>query len=891
MSSFSRLRRLLRAKLAPDEVEAEIEDELLYHLEMRAREYVSRGMPETSARELARARFGDIRRVRYECRRISMLSPTEKGDLPMSSILRDASHAVRSLAKAPGFSLVVLVTLALGVGANTAIFSVVEGVLLRPFPFRDPDRLVRLWENDRLRGTTREGFSLPDFADVVERSDAFAGIAAFQNNSYTLTDAANEPARVNVTLSSSRLFSLLGVSPMLGRDFGGGDDRPGADPVAILGHRLWMARFGGAPDIVGGTITLEGVTTAVVGVLPPGIPFPSSETDLYLPLPVTGWGASRGVHGYGVVARLGDGVSLERANANLAAIAKTLETEFSDDNKGRGMWAQSLYDASVGTFETRLLLLLGAVALVLLVACVNVASLLFARAVARERETAVRVAMGAGRGVLVRQYLTESVLLSLAGGLVGLIAARVGLNAILAVVPEDVPRRANIEINGVVLAFTLAISVGTGLVFGLLPAFHGCTSRGRLLSQLREGGRSGEDRVKQGIRRILAAAEIGLAVALVVGAGLLVHSFWRLVQVDPGFSAEHVVSADVQLPSSRYPQDRGTWPVWTEVRGFQNELLRRVRALPGVDSAAIAINTPLDEGWTSRFTIEGRPPVAPGDEDEVSVRVVSPGYFRTAGVAVLMGRGLEERDERSDASPVVLVNEAFAKRYFVDEDAIGARLNQWGVTREIVGVVRDVRFHGLDQPAPPAIYPTFAQAPFSSFSLLVRTREPVEQSYARIRETIWSIDRDLALSRVTTLDDLLAASVAAPRFTMMLFVLFAAIALGLAAVGIYGVMSYSVNQRRHEMGVRMSLGARPWDVLRLVLVEGGWLAGIGIAMGLVLAFFMTRSLKAVLFGVERLDPPTLVVVTALVAAVALAASCVPAVRAARLDPTETLRHE
>jgi putative ABC transport system permease protein len=893
MSIFSRLRLLLRAKLTPDEVEADIDDELRYHLEMRTREYRSRGIPEASARELASERFGDLKRVRHECRRLSMLGPfrrrSEKGDPPMSSFSRDLFHAVRSLIKTPGFTLVVLLTLALGVGANTAIFSVVEGVLLRPFPFREPDRLVRIWENDRLRGTTREGFSLPDFLDVTERSDAFAGLAVFQNASYTLTDAANEPMRVNATRSSSGLFALLGVVPSIGRDFAERDGRPGSDPVALLSHRLWVGRFGGDPSVVGRTISLEGVTTAVIGVLPPGVPFPSTETDLYLPLPIPSPENQRGFHGFGVVARLGDGVSLERANAGLQAIATALEGEFGDDNKGRGMWAQSLYDASVGAFQARLVLLLGAVALVLLVACVNVASLLFARAVARERETAVRVAMGAGRGALVRQYLTESLLLSIAGGLVGLLAARIGLSALLAMVPEDLPRRANIGINGVVLAFTLAISVATGLVFGLLPALRGAP--GRLLSLLREGGRSGGDRVKQGIRRILVTAEIGLAVALVVGAGLLVESFWRLVRVDPGFSAESVVSVDVQLPSSRYPQDRARWPAWSEVRAFQNELLRRVRSLPGVESAAIAINTPLDEGWHSRFTIEGREPVSPGDEDEVSVRVVSPGYFRTAGIAVLRGRAIEERDDGSDSPPVVVVNEAFAKRYFADSDPIGARLSQWGVSREIVGVVKDVRFQGLERPAPPAIYPTFARAPFAGFSLLVRSREPAERTYSVIRETVGSIDGELALSRVTTLGDLLTASISAPRFTVMLFVLFAAIALGLAAVGIYGVMSYSVTQRRHEMGVRMSLGARPADVVRLVLVESGRLTGLGIGIGLVLAMFLTRSLKAILFGVEGLDPTTLVVVTVLSAVVALAASCLPAVRAARLDPISTLRHE
>ncbi len=632
----------------------------------------------------------------------------------MTVWIRDFQLSFRSLIKTPGFTIVVLLTLALGVGANTAIFSIVEGVLLRPLPYREADRLVMLWQNDRLRVTTQERFSAPDFFDVLERNDVFEELALFQTPSVTLTSAANEPSRVGASMVSAGFHSLLGSEPLLGRTFYDEEDAPGGDRVALLSHHLWTSRFGGDTSVLGQRIFLDGVSTEIMGVMGPEFRFPSSA-DLWIPAQVTATNRPRGNHGFAVVARLVPGSSLEQANANLEAIAGALEAEYPDDNQGRGMWAQSLYDASVGDVRTPLLVLLGAVLLVLLVACVNVANLVFARALARRQETAIRTAMGAARGALLRQNLTESLLLSVTGGLLGVLVAYRGLDALLAFVPSNLPRVANVGVNGTVLLFTLVLSVSAGVVFGLLPTFQ--LSAASLVSSLKEGARSGESARKHRIREVLVSVEIALAVVLVIGAGLLMTSFWKLLAVDPGFAPANVISVNMQLPASRYAQERDEWPRWTAVRQFQDALLEKVTASPGVESAALAINGPLDAGWTSRFTIEGRPDVAPGEQDEVRVRVVSPDYFRTVGIPIVRGRPLEARDSRADAPPVILINEAFARRYFVDEEPLGARLTQWNLTREIVGIVKNVKFQGLDVDTAPAIYPYILASALPRFLL------------------------------------------------------------------------------------------------------------------------------------------------------------------------------
>jgi len=878
------LRLWLRAFFDSSVVEREIEDEIQLHLDLRARDYRKRGYSEEEARDLARRRFGDVAVVEQQCRRLLMVERTQGGHPLMSNLVRELRHGIRSLANTPGPTAVILVTLALGIGANTAIFSVVEGVLLRPLPYADPDRLFSLWENDRLRGTSQEGFSLPDYFDVRAGNEVFDSMAAFTSLSTTWTSEDDEPRRMTAARVSASLTEVLGVSPSLGRSFRAEEDATDGSPVVILGHGIWRARFGERADALGERILLDGVSREIVGVMPDGFGFPSPEVVLYLPLQAPS-DANRGSHGFSVVARMKNGVSLEAANAHLTALASGLEAAYPDDNLGRGMWGETLYQSTVGDTRDGLLLLFGVVGFVLLVACVNVAGILSSRALSRARELAIRSALGADRLTLIRQQLVESLALSLTGGVLALAVSAVARRALLALAPGDLPRASNVETNAAVLAFTFALSLAAAVVFGVLPALAGSrvSLRGSMGSAI---GRS-----TNRLRRGLLVGEIALAVVLVFGAGLLLRSFVRLLQVDPGFSARSVVSVSLDLPASRYPQRFPEWPRWNEVRAFQTELLRQLLETPGVDSAAIAINTPLDAGWTSRFTIEGRPAVAPGQEDEVRVRTVSPGYFRTVGIPILRGRDLSDDDERENAPPVVLVNEAFVRRYFADEEPLGARVTQWDLTREIVGVVRNEKFLGLAEEVPPAVYPTFSQGPFPEFFLLVRSQERPEKVLGAIRGILRAIDPELASGDVATLSERVSEDVAEPRFTMTVFAFFAALALGLAAVGTFGVMSQAVGQRTRELGVRMSLGARPKDVLSLVLEEGARLEALGIALGVVLAVLVARTFESFLFGVEKLDPLTLAAVVVVTAAAGLLATYLPARRASRIDPIKTLRQE
>jgi putative ABC transport system permease protein len=884
-----RLRLWLRALLDPSAVEREIEEEIQLHLDLRTRDYRERGHGEREARALARARFGDVAGIQDRCRRLLMVERTKGGRFPMSTLVREIRHGLRSLAKTPGATAVILVTLALGIGANTAIFSIVEGVLLRPLPYPDPDRILSLWENDRLRGTSQEGFSLPDYIDVREQNEVFDSIAAFTSLSVTWTAEDDEPRRVTAARVSASLFSVLGISPALGRGFRPEEDREGGPPVVILGPGIWRNRFGASADALGDRILLDGVSREIVGVMPESFEFPTPEVALYLPFEAPG-DANRGNHGVAVIARAKNGVALDEVNVQLQAIASRLEAAYPDDNAGRGMWAETLYQSTVGDTRDGLLLLFGAVGFVLLVACVNVAGVLSSRALSRARELAIQSALGANRWTLIRGQLVESLILSIAGGLAALAVSAAARRAFLALAPSDLPRASNVEINGAVLGFTFALSLSAAVLFGILPALAG--SRASLRGSMGEGSTgSGIGRSTHRLRRALLVGEIALAVVLVFGAGLLLRSFVRLLSVDPGFSARNVVAVSLDLPASRYPQRFPEWPRWNEVRAFQTELLARLSETPGIDSAAIALNTPLDSGWTSRFTLEGRPEVAPGEQDEVRVRTVSPGYFRTVGVPILRGRDLTDDDDRPNARPVILVNEAFVRRYFRDEEPLGARLTQWDLTREIVGVVKDEKLLGLAEEAPPAIYPLFSQSPFSGFFVLVRSREGAEPSVERVRRVVRDLDPELALSEVATLEDRLSETVAEPRFTMTLFAFFALLALGLAAVGIYGLMSQAVGQRTRELGVRMSLGARPKDVLSLVLGEGARLSGIGIGIGVALAIAAARAFESFLFGVGKLDPATLASVVVVAAAAGLLATYVPARRASRIDPIKTLRQE
>lgn len=869
-------------------IQQDIDSELAYHVEMRTRDLEATGMAEPAARREAARRFGNYGRIRAECRAVMMVDTERQGDGIMTQFGQDLRYAVRTILKNPGFAATVILTLGLGIGANTAIFSVVDGVLLRPLPYAGSDRIVYVAQNDRLRGTQHEGFSGPDFFDVLERNVVFESMAAWRTPRATLTSPEGEPQRVAAASTSHTLFSILGVRPALGRVYDADDDRPGADPVLVLSHQIWVSRFGADEGVLGRLIAIEGTSYEVIGIMPPGFDFPSAGTDVWTPLQISAARTPpRGNHFYRVIAKLNGDVSLDAANGNLTAIAADLEEEYADDNLGRGMWAQGLLEATVGSIRPALLMLLGAVGLVLAIACVNVASLLFARSTVRQREVAIRAALGAGRDRLIRQFLTESLVLSLLGGAAGLLVAVGGVRVLVALGPAALPRLANVSIDGRVLLFAMVVSLGTGVLFGILPALQAAGAD--LQSTLKEGGRMPAQRGGKGVRQFLVVTEVALAAVLVTGAGLLIQSFWRLQAVDPGFAAGNVLVANVQLPASRYPQAFGSTDQ-PQVLAFQRELVERVGGLPNVESVALAVHHPANPGWTSRFTIDGRPPVPPGEQDEARINPVGRDYFRTVGIRFVRGRGFDEGD-RADGPPVVIINEMFARRHFPEEDPVGKRLSFWGQSREIVGVVADVKFRGPAQATRQGWYAPMEQIPFGAFSVLVRTAgEPLDIA-PLVQQQVLAIDPDLPVFGVATLEQEFSGFVAQPRFNMLLLGLFAGVAMVLAAVGIYGVMSYGVNQRTHEIGVRISLGATAGDVLRQVVRQGLVLAAAGVAIGLGASLWLTRALSSLLFGVGTVHLPTFVAVAFIIGVVAFAASYVPARRASNVDPMQALRGE
>ncbi|MGH2779908.1 MAG: ABC transporter permease [Thermoleophilaceae bacterium] len=808
----------------------------------------------------------------------------------MEGLIQDLGYALRSLRKTPGFTAVAVLTLALGIGANTAIFSVVSGVLLDPLPYANPDRLVFVFETDRDSGTQFEGASIPDFFDFRERSSSFDALATYRISLPTnLTREGGEPQRLNRVAATHDLFSVLGVEPLLGRTFAPEEDRPGGSKTALLSEELWRSAFGADPEVIGRTVRLDDETHTVIGVMPSSFAIPSAQTDLWTPLQAALADESRGTHNVVVVGRLADGVTAEQAQAEMTRIMAQLEAEYPEENQGRGAFIEPLGDALFGPVHTELLVLLGAVALVLLIACGNVANLLLARSAARARETAVRKALGAGLRRLARQFLGESLILVGIAATLGVLLAVSSLELLLALAPADIPRIEQVGIDGRVLAFTVAVSVLVGLIFGFVPLVQG--RHGDLQSALKEeGGRSGSaSHSRQRMRGLLIVSEVALAGILLVGAGLLLQSFWRLQQVDPGFNPENLVKLDFVLPESRYPQGFDDFPNWPDVQGFHAELLDRVRRLPGVRSAALAQNDPLAPGWTVGFGLEGQTAEEIARQPEVRLRIVSPDYLRTVGVPLLRGRRLAERD-RPGEIPAVMINEALARRYFPDRDPIGTQLTFWDEPREIVGIVGNEKFFGLGEETPPAIYPALAQMPFTGLSLLVGTATP-EATLTAVRSEIRSMDPDLALFNAGTMEQVLFDSVAQPRFMTLLMGLFAALALVLAVVGVHGVLSYTVAQRTREVGIRMALGASRRAVVGMVVAQGLTMTGIGIAIAVLGAFLLTRFLSSQLFQVTTTDPLAFSGMAVGLAVVATLASYFPARRAAQVDPMVALRNE
>jgi putative ABC transport system permease protein len=823
-------------------------------------------------------------------------------------MLQDLRYAIRSFVKTPAVTAVILLTLALGIGANTAIFSVIDAVLLRPSPLANIDQLAMVWETDRNTGTTREPASFPDYLDFKARSRSFEALSALMAGEVNLTPDSGDPVRLPVLTMSAGMLPMLGLQPLAGRTFSAEEDRPGGAAVALISESLWERSFGRDPAAVGRTLRLDDRPTVIVGIMPDGADFGvlqilsaaaysrgfadrglQTQVDIWAPLQGDPQRWPRSTHPIFVLGRLAPGATALSAQSEMAGIAADLEKAY-PVNVARSVHVEPISRVVFGPVRPALYILLAAVALVLLVACVNVANLLLARATARGHEAAVRCALGATQARIARQALAEALLLTFAASAVGVGLAYAGVRGLVAIAPPDVPRLALATINLPVLATTLGVAVLVGIVFGLIPTFQ--ARRLDLQSSLADSsprGSAGRGRTR--LRSALVVAELTFAVVLVSGAGLLIRSFWTLQRVNPGFETAGVLKAEYQLPTARYPIDFRKWPDFKEQHAFTATLLQRAAALPGVESAAIAGNHPLDPGFTNSFTLVGREAEAQ-TWPEISIRRVSPEYFRTVGLGLVRGRFFRDSDNTA-AAPVALINEAAARRFFPDREPIGSQLRFWGASRMIVGVVADEKFHGLTEAPPIAAYTPLAQAPSANGAGVLLVRTPVDPTALTMAVTraIHDVDRGLAVFGVEPMDVTLSRSIGQRRFTTLLLALLATVALLLAAVGIHGVLSYGVSQRRREIGIRMALGARAPDMIGLIVREGLRLAVVGLALGLTGAFVLTRFLTTQLFGVTPTDPATFAGVAALLALVAVAATAVPARRAALVDPLVTLRSE
>jgi putative ABC transport system permease protein len=823
-------------------------------------------------------------------------------------MLADLRYAVRSFLKTPILTAVIVATLALGIGANTAIFSVVDAVLLRPTPVHDIDKLAVVWETDRNTGTTREPSSLPDYLDFKTRTRAFERLAAMMTGEVNLTPGTGDPVRLPLLRMSADALPMLGLRPLLGRAFTAEEDRAGGADVVLISESLWARSFERRESAIGQILRLDDRPYMIVGVMRDGADFGvlqilsaaaysrgfadrgmKTSVDLWMPLQGDVQALPRSTHPIFVLGRLAPDATMAGAEAEMTAVAADLERAF-PENTARGVHIEPLESVVFGPVRPALLLLLGAVALVLLVACVNVANLLLARASARAHEAAIRAALGATQGRIARHVLAETLVLSLTAAAAGVGLAYVSVRVLVFVAPADVPRLSLATIDIRVLLITLAVAMLAGFAFSLLPMVQ--VRRLNLQSSLAgSSGRGSAAPSRSRVRGILVVAELAMAVVLVCGAALLIRSFWTLQRVDLGFAAEGVLKAEYQLPPSRYPVDFRRWPDFTEQHAFNTALLQRAATLPGVSAAAIAGNHPLDPGFTNSFTIVGREAEA-RTWPEISIRRVSPSYFETVDLKLLNGRSFRDSDTTA-APPVAIINAAAARQFFPGREPLGAHISFWGASRLIVGVVADERFHGVAEAGPIAAYTPIAQTPSANGAgvLLLRTTTAPGTLALAATAAVHDVDPGLAVFGVEPLNVTLSRSVAQRRFTMLLLTLFAGAALLLAAVGIHGVLTYSVSQRRREIGIRMALGARGTDVVGAIMREALSLTAVGLALGLGGAVALTRVLRGQLFGIAPTDPATFAAVTALLALVALAATLAPAWRASQVDPIVTLRSE
>jgi len=890
----------LAGLLGKNRTDSELAEELESHLAMHVADNLSSGMNPQEARRQALLKLGGITQARELLR--------ERNRLPrIESFIQDLRYATRMLRKNPGFTTVAVLTLALGIGANTAIFSVVNGVLLRPLPYEDPSRLMSVFSSSQVY--PESSTSPPDFRTLRERNTSFAGLSAFYGSFFNLT-GTGQPERVLGSVVSAEYFSTLGVQPVLGRSFLPAEEKWGSHRVVVVSHGFWRSHLNADPDISGKSLNLDGEPYNIIGVMPAGSYSRNAATQLWIPM---AWKPNDNYDSHNnyflnMVGRLKPGVNQQQANSDLNSIMLAIARQF-PENKGIGAGLKPLHEALVGSARPALLILLGAVGLVLLIACVNLANLLLARSAGRQKEIAVRSALGADRARLLWQFLTESVLLSLLGGSLGLALAYFSLS-LLPLAENTLPLMKQIHLDGWVLLFTLSVSVLTGVFFGLMPALQ--SSRASTLNDsLKEGGRTSEDsRGSHRLRSGLVISEVALALVLLIGSGLALRSFQRLLGVDPGFTPGHVLTFEVNLPNSYDPvPDPTRIGAPPKVVAFYRDLLESIERIPGVKAAGATSSLPLQgESWGKFFTPLDRPlPTSIDKVQHVQYRPVAGHYFNSLGIRLLKGRLLDEHD-RADSTLSVVVNETLARKYWPDQDPVGkpvlltppenlipANLIPSGFhvpKLTVVGVVGDARYGGLDREPVPVVYASTEQHDYSlGPSFTVRADGDPKALVSAIRSALAQIDKSLPMAHVATMEEIMSTSVARPRLEAVLLGLFGGLAMVLAAVGIYGVMSYSVSQRTGEIGIRMALGANHGDILKMICTQGLRLTALGLAGGLALALAVTRLMSNVLFGVSPTDPLTFFSIVALLALVALLACYVPARRATRVDPLVALRNE
>ena len=889
MSVWTRFRSWTAATLRSSRMEREMDEEMRFHIEAHAADLVKRGLTHQEALRQARLEFGGIETAKGDCREAVGVSFLE-------TLLQDVRHGIRAMIRTPAFTAVAIIVLALGIGANTAIFSVVDAVLLRPLAYRDSGRLVTILMDGN------GPVSPANYIDWRDQSKSLTsmGAADYWSPNLTGVDSPEHVAGLKVT---QNLFPMLGIEPMLGRLFVEGEDKDGADREAILSYRLWQRRFSSDPNVLGRPIVLDGNAYLVVGVMPQAFHFPpfwATKSELWVPNALGARIHNRGGNSLRIFARMKDGVSLKQARAEIASITGRLEQQYPGTN--RDVVVTPLKEKVVGPIETPLLVLLGAVAFVLLITCANVAHMLLARAATRQKEVAVRAALGARRGRIIRQFLTESILLGALGGVAGLLLAVVATRALIALSPENIPRVQTVSIDLRAALFLFSATILTSVGFGLAPALQ--ASAVNVNDTLKEGGRGSCDGLRRNrLRSLLVVSEFALALMLLVGAGLMIRTFAALEAVDPGFNPHNVVSMIVSVAGSK-EAEAGHRAI------FYRQLIERVRSLPGVQAAGGINHLPLaGDLWGWRFAIEGRPKPRPGESPHAVYRMVTPGYFDALRLPLVRGRDVTEADNET-APGVVIINQRAAGEYWPGEDPIGRRIcldddttdpSSW-VT--IVGIAKNAKQDSWTDDATPEVYLAALQnrdfmgdsgsetsEHMTYITLVARTAGDSAAVASAMKEAAWSFDRNLAISQVVTMDGVVAEANAQPRFEMLLLTIFAAVAMVLATVGIYGVISYSASRRTHEIGVRMSLGASRSDVLLLVMRQGMWLVLAGSVTGIAGALVLSRLMAKLLYGVQPTDPTTFSVVALALGAVAFVAGYVPARRAMRIDPMAALRYE